>query len=126
MRLLLDSQALLWTLTQPGKLSAGSRQLLQQRTTNVRYSPVNLWELAIKRAKGRLQFADDVVLAGMEEQSFRELPIVTRHGLVAADLPPHHADPFDRMLVAQARCEGLTLLTSDRTLRRYPVDLLEA
>lgn len=126
MRLLLDSQVLIWSLTRPERLQAGILKVMEQRTTTVWYSPVNLWELAIKRAKGRLDFDDGVVLAGIEEQSFRELPVLTRHGLAAAGLPQHHADPFDRMLVAQARCEELTLVSSDRMMRRYSVALLEA
>lgn len=126
MRLLLDSQALLWSLTEPGRLRAAARELIEHRSSIVWYSPINLWELAIKRAKGRLRFADDILLSGIEEQSFRELTVATRHALAAASLPQHHADPFDRMLVAQARCEELTLVSSDRKLRHYPVALLEA
>lgn len=126
MRLLLDSQAFYWSLTQPDRIHPRALEALEERATMVWYSPVNLWELAIKRAKGRLSFEDDVMLAGIEQQSYRELPISTRHGLAAAGLPPIHADPFDRMLVAQARMEELTLVTSDRTLRHYAVALLAA
>jgi len=126
MRLLLDSQAFYWSLMQPDRIHPRALEALEQRTTMVWYSPINLWELAIKRAKGRLTFDDDVMLAGIEQQAYRELPVSTRHGLAAAGLPPIHADPFDRMLVAQARTEDLTLVTSDRTLRRYAVTLMEA
>jgi PIN domain nuclease of toxin-antitoxin system len=126
LRLLLDSQALVWSLTEPSRLRAETLQCLEQRTTAIWYSPISLWELGIKRAKGRLRFSNEVLLAGIEEQSIRELPVFTRHAVAAAELPRHHNDPFDRMLVAQARSEDLTLVSSDRLLRQYPVAFLEA
>jgi PIN domain nuclease of toxin-antitoxin system len=125
-RLLLDSQALYWTVQEPRKLRPKTADLISDPATVVMYSAVNLWELAIKRAKGRLEFDDDAMLKAMREQKFSELPVVTRHGLEAGALPPHHKDPFDRMLIAQARLEGLTLVTSDRVFWRYRVLLLEA
>jgi PIN domain nuclease of toxin-antitoxin system len=73
-----------------------------------------------------LAFDDEAVLRTLAEQCFRELAVTTRHGLEAAALPPYHADPFDRMLIAQARLEGLTLVTSDRQFWRYRVLLMEA
>ena len=96
------------------------------RDSEVFYSPITFWELGIKRAKGKFHFQDNVLLNAIAEQGFTELPIVTRHGLEAASLPPHHADPFDRMLIAQARLEGLTLVTSDRQFWQYRVLLMEA
>lgn len=126
MRLLLDSHALVWSLIEPDRLRAETLELLERRTTAIWYSPVSLWELGIKRAKGGLHFSDEEFLEGIQEQSFRELPVFTRHALAAASLPRHHGDPFDRMLVAQARCEDLTLVSSDRLLRRYPVAFLDA
>jgi PIN domain nuclease of toxin-antitoxin system len=92
----------------------------------VYYSAVSLWELAIKRAKGRFSFDDGEMLDAIKHQRFDELPISTRHGLEAASLPPHHSDPCDRMLIAQARLEGLTLVTSDRQFWQYRVLLMEA
>ena len=77
-----------------------------------------MWELAIKRAKGKFDFDDGVMLEVIEQQDFIKLPVTTRHGLEAAALPSHHADPFDRMLIAQARLEGLTLVTADRAFWR--------
>jgi PIN domain nuclease of toxin-antitoxin system len=125
-RLLLDSHVLLWFLTQPERLRRPAFAAIDDPTNEVSYSAVNLWELAIIRVKGRLQFDDDAMQAGIREQRFMELPITSRHGLAAAALPPIHGDPFDRMLVAQAMLEGLTLVTHDWLVRRYPVALMEA
>jgi PIN domain nuclease of toxin-antitoxin system len=126
MKVLLDAHALLWALLQPETLKPRCRDLLSGEAERVCYSPVNLWELAIKRAKGGLQFDDAVVLQGLKEQEFDELPVTTRHCLEAAALPRLHGDPFDRLLIAQARVEGLTLISRDRLFRRYDVPLLEA
>jgi PIN domain nuclease of toxin-antitoxin system len=126
MRVLLDAHALLWALLQPRKLKARCREILAEQAERVCYSPVNLWELAIKRAKGGLQFDDAVVLQGIKEQEFSELAVTTRHCLEAAALPRVHGDPFDRLLIAQARVEGLTLISRDRIFRRYDVPVMEA
>lgn len=126
MRVLLDSHALHWALQEPEKLRRQTHDLLDDPQTEVFFSAVNLWELAIKRAKGKFNFDDDVMLDGIDQQGFVELRVMTRHGLEAASLPPYHHDPFDRMLIAQARLEGLTLVTDDRVFWRYRVLLLEA
>lgn len=126
MRLLLDSHVLLWALLTPQALNERARDLLQDTANDVLFSAVNLWELAIKRAKGGIDFVDAVVLEAIEVQGFDEVPVTTRYGLAAAALPRRHNDPFDRMLIAQARLEGLTLVTRDRIFHDYDVDLLEA
>jgi PIN domain nuclease of toxin-antitoxin system len=86
-------------------------------------SPVSPWEIEIKRARGKLkapeQLADEIDRAG-----FARLPITVEHAIAAGRLPPHHADPFDRMLVAQAQLEGLTIVTSDPRIARYQVAIL--
>jgi PIN domain nuclease of toxin-antitoxin system len=125
-RLLLDSNALHHFVAEPERLKSAVVAAIADAASEVFYSAVNLWELGIKRAKGRLAFDDEAVLRTLAEQRFRELPVTTRHGLEAAALPPHHADPFDRMLIAQARLEGLTLVTSDRQFWQYRVLLMEA
>ena len=101
-------------VAEPERLASRHVVAGDRRSSNdVFYSAVNLWELAIKRAKGTSRFRRPRDAARRStEQHFRELPVTTRHGLEAAALPPHHADPFDRMLIAQARLEGLTLVTS--------------
>ena len=126
MRLLLDTNALYRFIAEPDQLRAAVFAAIADPETDVFYSAINLWELGIKRAKGRFTFDDQEVLEAVAEQHFHELPITTRHGLEAAALPPHHADPFDRMLIAQARLEGLTLVTSDRVFWQYRVLLMEA
>lgn len=126
MRLLLDSNALYRFIVEPERLRQEAFKAIADPLADVFYSAVNLWELAIKRSKGKMTFEDDVMLEAIDAQHFIELPITTRHGLEAAALPLHHADPFDRLLVAQARLEGLTLVTSDQAFKRYRVLLLDA
>ena len=126
MRLLLDSNALFWYVSEPENLSAETFATIDDPDSEVYFSAVNLWELAIKRAKGKLEFEDAEMLDAVGEQNFVELPVTSRYGLVAAALPPYHSDPFDRMLIAQARLEGLTLVTSDRQFSHYRVLLMEA
>lgn len=127
MRLLLDSHALLWFITEPERLRRSAFNAITNSANEVAYSAVSLWELAISRAKGRLRFADEDFRRGIEAQGFTELPIFSRYGPFAAALPALHQDPFDRMLIAQAMLEGLTLVTHDWLIRRYPaVSLMEA
>lgn len=87
------------------------------------FSSVSIWEIAIKRAKGRLNVPDGL-LETMQERGFAELSMQSRHAIVAGRLPPHHGDPFDRMLVAQALCEGLTVVTIDKRIAAYGVPTL--
>lgn len=126
MRFLLDSHTLHWTVLEPGNLKLATAEALTDPSNVVFYSAVNLWELAIKRARGRFRFDDMEMLDAIRDQGYGELPVTTRHGLEAASLPLHHADPFDRVLIAQARLEGLTLVTSDRQFWSYRVLLMEA
>ena len=126
MRLLLDSNALFWFVIEPETLSEQAFATIDDPDSEVYYSAVNMWELAIKRAKGKLKFDDIQMLEAVGEQNFVELPVTSRHGLEAAALPPYHAYPFDRMLIAQARLEGLILVTIDRQFRQYRVLLMEA
>ena len=125
MRLLLDSNSLYWFVIEPDLLRGQTFAAIDDPGNDVYFSAVNLWELAIKRAKGKLDF-DPHRMFEVAQQDFVELPVTTRHGLEAAALPPHHADPFDRMLIAQARLEGLTLVTRDRQFWQYRVLLMEA
>jgi PIN domain nuclease of toxin-antitoxin system len=126
LRLLLDSNALYWFVVEPERLDQRAFAAINDTANEVFFSAVNLWELAIKRAKGRIRFTDQTMLDAVRAQGFTELPVTTRYGLEAASLPPHHNDPFDRMLIAQARLEGLTLVTGDNVFWRYRVLLMEA
>ncbi len=122
MKLLLDTHLLLRTARDSPRLSETARALIGD-PANTRYvSVISLWEVAIKGALGRVDFQWNVrsLRRGMLEREFHELAIAGDHALALPNLPPIHRDPFDRMLVAQALVEGLTLLTSDPVLGRYP------
>lgn len=125
MRLLLDTHALLWTLGEPASLGSRARDAIEDEANDVFVSAVSVWEIAIKRALGKLAAPDDLV-AGIVGQGFSPLPISWHHADLAGALPRHHADPFDRMLVAQAEAEGLTLVTRDARIALYGVRTLAA
>lgn len=124
MRLLLDTHVFLWWATNPARLPAAMRHEISVASEGVHVSVASLWEIAIKVGNGRLEFP----LAESEELIVRHglvlLPIAARHVLAVAELPAIHRDPFDRLIVAQAAAEGLTLATEDETMRRYPVSCL--
>jgi PIN domain nuclease of toxin-antitoxin system len=123
-RLLLDTHALLWWLADEG-LTAQTRDAIADPANLVAVSAVSAWEIAIKKALGKLAAPDDLehqVHAG----GFLPLPISIAHGVAAGKLPRHHEDPFDRMLIAQAYAEGLTIVTRARCFEDYGVTLLPA
>jgi PIN domain nuclease of toxin-antitoxin system len=124
LRLLLDTHVLLWWLADDPALSKQARALIANEP-EVFASAASAWEIAIKRALGKLQAPEDL-LSVLEAGGIRGLPIDFQHAAVAGALPRHHDDPFDRMLVAQAQREGLTLLTSDPRISRYAVTVLPA
>lgn len=121
MNLLLDTHVALWAIADSPKLSQAARALILSPRATVWISVASIWEIAIKRALGR----GDMPVSGVEavryfEQSgYRFLPIETEHALAVEELPTHHADPFDRLLVAQARTEPMRLLTHDEMLAPY-------
>lgn len=122
MRLLLDTNVFLWWRADDRRLSEAARAGIAGAEA-VFVSAATAWEAAIKAALGRLVYPDTIE-AGVEASGFEKLGITLAHAERAGALPRHHADPFDRMLVAQALAEGLTLVTSDRILRRYGVSIL--
>jgi PIN domain nuclease of toxin-antitoxin system len=124
-RLLLDTNALIWSLTAPHRLSSRAAEAIQAETNEVYVSAISAWEIAMKRSHNRLEVPEDLE-AQLDEKRFRRLPVEMRHSHAIEFLPHHHGDPFDRMLVAQAQVEGLTIVTSDREMRRYQVALLPA
>ena len=126
MKLLLDSHAFLWWLTEDPKLSAGARQAVADPASIVHVSAATVWELSIKASLGKLELDGADLAEEIEENDFIELPMTARHAVAAAALPRHHDDPFDRMLIAQAQTEGLTIVTRDREFRAYGVALLPA
>jgi len=124
MRLLLDTHVLLWWLADDPALSKRARALIANEP-EVFASAASAWEIAIKRALGKLEAPEDLPSA-LEAGGIRRLPIDFQHAATAGALPRHHDDPFDRILVAQARLEGLTLLTSDARISKYAVTVLPA
>ncbi|MBX9701087.1 MAG: type II toxin-antitoxin system VapC family toxin [Acetobacteraceae bacterium] len=124
MRLLLDTHALIWAVSEPRRLPAAWHAAITALDATVFVSAVTAWEIAIKRALGRVNFPLEKLDATLEEAGFEHLPILAEHGIAAGGLPRHHGDPFDRMLVAQARLEGLTLVSDDAAIAAYDVRLL--
>ena len=125
MRLLLDTHALLWTFDDPAQLRRQALDAIADERNDVFVSAASAWEIAIKRALGKLVAPADVE-AGVSRQGFSALEVTFHHARVAGALPRHHADPFDRMLIAQAQSEGLTLVTRDARMGRYAVEILTA
>jgi Uncharacterized protein conserved in bacteria len=124
MRLLLDSHVLLWWLTDDETLSEEIKRHIEDEP-EVYVSAVTLWEFGIKQARGKI-IAPRNLPELIIENRFRMLPVLPDHAVAAARLPEIHRDPFDRMLVAQAGCEDLTLVTRDADILRYEVALLKA
>ena len=109
---------LLWLLMDPGKLRPDIRSTVADPMTTVFVSSASVWEMGIKKAIGKLKTPDQFEEA-VHATGFSPLTISWAHALLAGNLPPYHNDPFDRMLIAQAKLEGLTLLTHDRRLKPY-------
>jgi PIN domain nuclease of toxin-antitoxin system len=122
MKLLLDTHLLLWTAGQPDRLPAAALELIDAPTNELLFSAASIWEVAIKRALGRNDFRADARLLrrGLLDNGYIELPILSEHVVAIDSLPPIHKDPFDRLLVAQAIVEGITLLTADAVVAQYP------
>jgi PIN domain nuclease of toxin-antitoxin system len=120
--LLLDTQILLWAVNQPDRLPAVARTLLTNPDNDLLFSPASLWEIAIKNTLGRDDFHVEprVLRRGLLDNGYTELPITSEHAVNIDSLPHLHKDPFDRILLAQAITEGITLLTSDVQVARYP------
>ncbi len=121
MKLLLDTQLLLWAAAQPERLSARARRQLNNPENELLFSAVSLWEITIKSGLGRDDFRVEprVLRRGLLDNGYVELPITSEHAVNVDALPPSHKDPFDRLLLAQALVEGITLLTADEQLARY-------
>ncbi|MYA34262.1 MAG: type II toxin-antitoxin system VapC family toxin [Gemmatimonadales bacterium] len=125
MRLLLDTHTFLWWVSDYHQIGESARQAIADPASEVFVSAVSGWEIAIKKAKGRLAAPDNLATM-VEEKRFVHLPLTFDHAERAATLPPHHRDPFDRMLIAQARAEGLILVTRDARIPLYDVPTLRA
>ena len=121
MNLLLDTHLLLWAASEPKRLSAKARRLLLDPNNQLLFSAASLWEISIKNGLDRADFKVDprrlwrlLLVSG-----YREVPVTSEHTIAVNELPPMHKDPFDRILVAQARVEGLLLLTVDKAVAKY-------
>ena len=124
MNVLLDSHALLWWLDDDKRLSRRARQLIGDEDNSVFVSAASVWEIAIKAALGKLDDRDGAVPRLpmiLVERGMIALPIIPSHAIEAANLPPVHRDPFDRMLIAQGRRERLAIVTNDPMFERYDV-----
>jgi PIN domain nuclease of toxin-antitoxin system len=122
MKLLLDTHLLLRAAGEPRRLSKQARTMIDNADNEVLFSAASLWEVAIKRGLGREDFSVDprLLRRGLLDNGYRELPIISDHVVAIDSLPPIHKDPFDRILVAQATVEGVTLLTNDSLVSQYP------
>ncbi len=122
MSVLLDTHILLWAAGQPHRLPSVARALLEDPESEPVFSAASLWEIAIKHGLCRPDFTVDprLLRRGLLENGYTELPVTGAHAVAVDLLPAIHRDPFDRMLVAQAQIEGLTLLTADPVVGRYP------
>ena len=123
MKFLLDTHVLLWWLSDHKSLTTKAVGAIKDGENSIFVSAATAWEIFSKRALGKLKAPDDLekVLAS---NSFQQLPISLQHGLVAGALPCHHDDPFDRMLIAQAKTEQLTIISHDVRMEQYGVSLL--
>jgi Uncharacterized protein conserved in bacteria len=119
---LLDTHLLLWAADDPQRLPKAARALIEDTENELLFSAASLWEITIKRSLERQDFQVDARLLrrALLDNGYSELPITSEHAANIDHLPPTHKDPFDRILVAQATVEGITLLTNDRRLAGYP------
>ncbi len=126
MKLLLDTHAFIWWDSDPERLSRRALALCQDSRNELRLSVASLWEIQIKMQLGKLKLAarlPDIVAAQQEANELMLVNIAANHVYALDDLPPHHKDPFDRMIIVQAKTEGLRLVSHDKVIREYPVDV---
>lgn len=127
MRLLLDTHAFLWAVMGSDRLSDRARGLIDDAGTECCLSAASAYEIAVKAAKGHLVLPEDpdtYIRTRVATMRLQALPVTLEHAAAAAMLPPIHADPWDRLLVAQARLEAIPILTADRLIQRYEVETI--
>jgi PIN domain nuclease of toxin-antitoxin system len=124
-RLLLDTHALIWWMEGGARLREEARAAIRSRVNEVRVSSVSAVEISIKVTKGKLSAPGDLVIQ-MARHGFTALPVTIEHAVTMLGFATSHGDPFDRLLIAQARCEGLTIVTSDRAFAAYDVPIMPA
>jgi PIN domain nuclease of toxin-antitoxin system len=123
-RFLMDTHAFLWWLSDDRRLKASAREVIADPSALIHISAATIWEIAIKARLGKVRVATKRVDEEIALNHFSELPISARHARVAGGLPLHHDDPFDRMLIAQAQLENLTIITHDQEFSAYKVAVL--
>jgi PIN domain nuclease of toxin-antitoxin system len=129
MKLLLDTHCWLWAMHSPEKLNIKVRKLLENPETELYLSAASVWEASIKQALGKLKIPEPLEIyfsTRMREERILELPVLIRHAAKVGELPHHHRDPFDRILIAQAQCENLPIVTADSIFSRYEVKAMWA
>ena len=126
--MLLDTHAFLWWVMDDRRLSPRAREIFEDTRNHLAFSVVSGWEIAIKARLGKLRVSDDdlgsYLTKRLDENAMRVLPIYLSHAMRVADLPSHHEDPFDRLLVAQSTVEGMPLLSGDPIISRYAVEVI--
>jgi PIN domain nuclease of toxin-antitoxin system len=122
MKFLLDTHLVLWAFFDQKRLSVQARSVLEDRQSRLVFSTASLWKIAIKRGLGKkgFQFDPRILRRAMLDDGYEELAVLGQHAVAVDSLAPIHKDPFDRMLIAQAMAEGITLLTADPVIARYP------
>lgn len=122
MKFLSDSHLLIWAAIKSSRVPKRALPLLNDKDNELFFSSASLWEITVKAAAGRFDFQIDprLLRRNLLDNGYQELPVTSEHALMLLTLPPIHKDPFDRMLIAQAIAEGITLLTSDATIAKYP------
>jgi PIN domain nuclease of toxin-antitoxin system len=123
----LDTAVFVWALREPDKLHPRASSALLDQTHEFYLSAASAWEIAIKFSLGKLKLPKSPVQfipEALSNFAFRPLTVTIPHALAVAQLPRHHADPFDRMLIAQAKSEGMVLMTADATIEKYPIEIL--
>jgi len=127
MKALLDTHVFLWWITDDQRLSSRVREIIADGTNEILFSAASGWEIAIKTRLGRLQLPNDpeiFIPEQLELNAIEVLPVQIGHALHVYQLPSHHRDPFDHLLIAQARLEKLPILTADPQISRYPVEVI--
>ena len=119
MRILLDTHIFVWWLANDRKLPKAADALILDPDNEIHVSAASIWEIAIKEALGQIQVDPSLLVTSIADSGFCELPVTARHAIETGKLPPHHRDPFDRLLVAQSRTEPMYLLSHDRQLAVY-------
>ena len=127
MKLLLDTHLILWAASSPERLSKKALDLLSDNENELFFSAANLWEITIKNGLGRADFKVDVSVLrrGLLDNGYSEIAITSQHAIAVSGLPDIHRDPFDRVLVAQAITEGITLLTADKLVAQYSGPIID-